>query len=92
MVEMAMVLPLLVLLFVGVTEFGFAFKDKLLVSNAVQTATRTGASLGQNETADMAILDSIQQGFSGLPGSGKPRSPRSPCTKRRLTAPPRHPA
>lgn len=70
MVEMAMVLPLLVMLFVGVTEFGFAFKDKLLVSNAVQTATRTGASLGQNETADMAILDSIQQGFSGLPDSG----------------------
>lgn len=70
MVEMAMILPLLVLLFVGVTEFGFAFKQKLLVSNAVQTATRTGASLGQTESADMAILDSIQQGFSGLPDNG----------------------
>jgi hypothetical protein len=69
-VEMAIVMPLLVLVFLGVAEFGFVFKQKLLVSNAVQTATRTGSSLGQNEVADMAILDSIQQGFSGLPGNG----------------------
>jgi len=70
MVEFAIVLPLLVLLFVGIAEFGFVFKQKLLVSNAVQTATRTGTALGQNAGADMAILDSIQQGFSGLPNNG----------------------
>ncbi len=70
LIEFAMVLPLLVLLFIGVTEFGFAFKQKLLVSNAVQTAARTGSSLGISDDADMAILDSVQQGFSGLPGNG----------------------
>lgn len=71
MVEFAIVLPLLVLLFVGIAEFGFAFKQKLLVDNAVQTATRTGSTLGQNVGTDMAVLDSIQQGFSGLPDGGK---------------------
>ena len=70
LVEFAMVLPLLVLLFIGIASFGFAFKQKLLVSNAVQTAARTGSSLGQNVGADMAVLDSIQQGFSGLPDNG----------------------
>jgi len=71
MVEFAVVLPLLLLLFIGIAEFGFVFKQKLLVDNAVQTATRTGSSLGQNVGADMAILDSIQQGFSGLPDNGE---------------------
>jgi len=70
LIEFAMVLPLLVLLFIGISSYGFAFKQKLLVSNAVQTAARTGSSLGQNVGADMAILDSIQQGFSGLPENG----------------------
>ena len=71
MVEFALVLPLLLLLFVGIAEFGFVFKQKLLIDNAVQTATRTGSALGTNVGADMAVLDSIQQGFSGLPDGGK---------------------
>lgn len=67
MLEFAIVLPMLLLLFVGVANFGFAFKKKLVVDNAVQTAARTGASIGKAESADMAILDSIRQGFSSLP-------------------------
>lgn len=71
MVEFAMVLPLLLMLFIGAAEFGIAFKQKLLVDNAVQTATRSGSTLGRNVNADMAVLDSIEQGFSGLPGNGE---------------------
>jgi len=67
MVEFAIVLPLLLLLFVGVTNFGLAFKKKLVVDNAVQTAARTGTSIGKDPLADMAILDSIRQGISSLP-------------------------
>ncbi len=67
MVEFAVVLPMLLLIFVGVVNFGLAFKKKLVVDNAVQTAARTGASVGKDESADMAILDSIRQGFSSLP-------------------------
>jgi hypothetical protein len=67
MVEFAVVLPMLLLIFAGVVNFGFAFKKKLVTDNAVQTAARTGASIGQDEGADMAILDSIEQGLSALP-------------------------
>jgi len=70
MIEFAIVLPLLALLFVGMAEFGIAFKQKLAVDNAVQTATRAGSSLGRNVAADMAVLDAIQQGFSSLPDNG----------------------
>ena len=71
MVEFAMVLPLLLMLLIGVAEFGIAFKQKLLVDTAVQTATRSGSTLGRNVNADMAVLDSIEQGFWGLPGNGE---------------------
>ncbi len=70
MVEFAMILPLLIVLFIGVTEFGFAFKTKLLVDNATQVAARTGSALGQNEDADLRILEALEQGFASLPNSG----------------------
>jgi Flp pilus assembly protein TadG len=38
MVEFAMILPILAILLVGIFEVGFAFKQKLLVENAVQVA------------------------------------------------------
>lgn len=70
MVEFAMILPLLIVLFIGVTEFGFAFKTKLLVDNATQVAARTGSALGQNTDADLRILEALEQGFAGLPNNG----------------------
>jgi hypothetical protein len=36
MVEFAVILPVLAMLVVGVVEIGFAFKEKLLVDNAIQ--------------------------------------------------------
>jgi Flp pilus assembly protein TadG len=71
MVEFAMVLPLLMMLFVGIAEFGFVFQQKLLVDNAVQTAARAGSTLGTNVGSDMAVLDALEQGFAGLPGKGE---------------------
>jgi Flp pilus assembly protein TadG len=46
MVEFAVILPVLAMLVVGVVEIGFAFKEKLLVDNAIQVAARTGSALG----------------------------------------------
>lgn len=70
MVEFALVAPLLVLLFIGILEFGLVFKDKLLVNNAIQVAARTGASLGQADDADKRILEALEQGLAGLPNAG----------------------
>lgn len=70
MVEFAMILPILAILLVGIIEVGFAFKQKLLVDNAVQVAARTGSALGQSDDVDLRILEALEQGFSGLPAKG----------------------
>ncbi len=70
LVEFAVVLPLFTLLLVGVVEFGFAFKEKLLVDNAIQVAARTGSTLGKADDTDLRILEALEQGFSGLPSKG----------------------
>lgn len=70
MVEFAFVLPLLALLVVGMVEMGFAFREKLQVDNGVQTAARTGSTLGQAEDADLHILESLDQSFAKLANNG----------------------
>ena len=45
-VEMAIVVPVLVLLAFGMLEFGLAFKNKLDMSHAVNQSTRNATVLG----------------------------------------------
>jgi Flp pilus assembly protein TadG len=70
MVEFAVILPVLAMLVVGVVEIGFAFKEKLLVDNAIQVAARTGSVLDQSDDVDLRILKALEQGFVSLPGNG----------------------
>ncbi|GMQ94602.1 MAG: hypothetical protein BMS9Abin12_2100 [Acidimicrobiia bacterium] len=70
MVEFAIVLPVLAMLVVGVIEIGFAFKEKLLVDNAIQVAARTGSALGKSGDVDLRILEALEQGFASLPTKG----------------------
>lgn len=70
LVEMAIALPLLVLLVFGILEFGLAFQDRLTVSNGTQSAGRVAAALGNQEDADIAILQAVKQSLGILPNSG----------------------
>ena len=63
MVEMAMVLPLLVLLVFGIVEYGFLFKEKLTIASAANSAARTGATMGTREEADFRILRALEAGL-----------------------------
>jgi Flp pilus assembly protein TadG len=56
LVEMAMVLPLLVLLVFGIVEYGLLFKEKLTIAAAATSSARTGATMGARAEADFAIL------------------------------------
>jgi hypothetical protein len=56
MVEMAILLPMLVLLMVGILEFGGAFKDFLTTSSAVREGTRALSALGDDPQADCIAL------------------------------------
>jgi hypothetical protein len=62
-VEMAILAPVLVLLVFGAIEMGLAFKDRHTVSSAANSAGRTGATAGQDDVADYAILQAVEAAF-----------------------------
>ncbi|MFV2000320.1 MAG: TadE/TadG family type IV pilus assembly protein [Acidimicrobiia bacterium] len=70
LVEMALVAPILILLVIGIMEFGLAFRDRLTVSNGTQSAGRVAAALGNSDDSDMAVLQAVEQSLGILPGSG----------------------
>jgi len=70
LVEFAMVLPLLLLLLLGVVEYGIAFNQRLTIGNVSQTAARVGTAVGNKPEADMSILGAVAQGVFSLPGNG----------------------
>lgn len=56
MVEMALVFPILVMLVLGVFEFGMAWRSSLTVSNALRSAARSGANSGEDRMADHNVI------------------------------------
>jgi TadE-like protein len=64
MVEMAIVVPIFILLLFGMLEFGMAFKDKLAMSHAVTQATRNAALRGNENVADIEILNAFDTGLA----------------------------
>jgi Flp pilus assembly protein TadG len=70
MVEFAIALPLMMLLFAGVVDFGLAFADKAVITDASRAAAREairgGADEEAREKAD-AVLASVKRwGAEGL--------------------------
>lgn len=63
MVEMAIVLPLLLLLLIGGIEFGLLFHERLTIASAASSAARTGATMGIRDEADFAILQALEAGL-----------------------------
>ena len=63
MVEMALILPLLLLLIVGSIEFGLLFHERLTIASAASSAARTGATMGTRDEADFAILQALEAGL-----------------------------
>lgn len=63
MVEMAIILPLLVLLVFGIVEFGLLFSEKLTIASAASSSARTGATMGRDQYADIRILEALEAGL-----------------------------
>lgn len=62
-VEMAMVLPLLILLVFGAVEYGLLFRERLTIASAANSAARTGATMGTRAEADFRILEALEAGL-----------------------------
>ncbi len=70
LVEMAIVLPILVLLVFGIIEFGIAFNKRLTIGNATQSSARVATAVANNEYADISALRALEQGLISLPNNG----------------------
>jgi hypothetical protein len=63
-VEMAILLPILIMLVMGIFEIGSAFKSYLTTSNSVREGTRILSARGTDQTADCIALVQAMQGFA----------------------------
>lgn len=70
LLEFTIIATLLLSLLFGIIEFGIAFRDRLTIANATQSAARVGASMGADPEADISILRSLEQSLGILPNSG----------------------
>jgi len=80
MVEFAIAAPLLILLIVGLVEFGFGFIDLQTVASATTSGARVGSAFGSgaglgpgDPTADEIIQDAVADGLSDLRSSSTVR-------------------
>ncbi len=64
--EFALVLPILVLLFAGVVDFGFAWKDSLTIGTGAQAGARISANMGNHRTADEEAIIAVASAVASL--------------------------
>ena len=64
LVEMALVLPLLLLVFAGIVDFGFLFQRYEVITNAAREGARVGVLPGYTpDDAWQRVLDYVQAGL-----------------------------
>lgn len=63
LVEMAIVLPLLLILVFGIVEYGMLFRERLTIAAATSSAARTGATMGKRDAADFRMLQALEAGL-----------------------------
>jgi|GEM_PF-944272 len=69
LVEFALVLPLLIVLVLGVMEYGRTWGEKNTLVRSTQSAARTGATQGPDRYADYNALQSIEASLKALGNS-----------------------
>ena len=71
MVEFAIAAPLLVLLIVGLVEFGFGFLDFQAVAGATREGARVGSTFGTDPNADDLILAAVGGSLGDMRGGSE---------------------
>lgn len=66
MVEMTLVFPILVLLVLGIFEFGMAWRSSLTVSNALRSGARAAANSGEDRLADYNAVLAADSAMSNI--------------------------
>ncbi len=69
LIEFALVAPVLIVLVLGLIEFGTFWREQNLLVRSSQSASRTGATQGTQRYADYNTLQSIRSSLSALDNS-----------------------
>ncbi len=65
LVEMAVVMPILLLVFIAILESGVAFRDHLAVNQSAKDGVRIAALAGDEPNADCAVLSGVGSFLAG---------------------------
>ena len=71
MLEFAIAAPIVILLLVGLVEFGFGFIDLQTVASATTSGARVGSAFGPDPNADEIIQDAVSDALSDLRSSSQ---------------------
>lgn len=66
MLEFALVFPLLMLILIGLAEFGLGFRDMLTVNSASREAARVASAVGDDPSADCVIIEAAAAALIGV--------------------------
>lgn len=69
LIEAALILPLVAMLALGAVEYGFLFRDVNRIERGLQSAGRTGSTVGTGRFADFEILRAIDTALGGMSGA-----------------------
>lgn len=68
MVEFALMLPVLVLMVLGIMDYGFALRESNRIERTVATAARTAGSLANYKYTDYEVLKTVDSATAGISG------------------------
>lgn len=71
MLEFAIAAPVVILLIVGLVEFGFGFIDLQTVASATSAGARVGSAFGPDPNADDIIQEAVTDALSDLRSSSE---------------------
>lgn len=69
LVEMIMITPVLVMLAIGILEFGLAWRDSITVSSTLRAGARVGSNAGKDRLADYNSLLAVQAAVASIPNT-----------------------
>lgn len=69
LVEMILFTPILVMLAIGILEYGLAWRDSITVSSTLRAGARVGSNAGHDRLADYNTLLSVQAAVASIPSA-----------------------
>ena len=69
LVEMILFTPILVMIAIGILEFGLAWRDSITVSSTTRAGARVGSNAGNDRMADYNTLLAVQAAVASIPNA-----------------------